>query len=509
MRAGAAILVGILALVASAHAQNKEAGVAEAAAPPTIVVTGLECNAGANGLYTLQRATGINGRTHYALEDGTWHLFWVPFFGSGGSKWVISSSASCGVLDGADGEVMSEYFRDTDVRQLLSYFSAEAMCFWLDTVAAALDAPDEGPPVGPAVWTELCHAIDLDVDCVDDPNSLLGSVNTCDSLLELLTGSYGLGQVAACETDMRWLDEQEHAPGGPAYTGAPWVSRVPVGSLLKGFCPLSCEMCASQLDGSVTQNAHLTLLPQLFSSAEWCASALTSLAPSLLETCCQGESDLLACAAGTQLPATCGPDCAHIWKQYTDRCADAPLDLGNGALETFFVEQCGPAVPGLSVLREDITLESPTGDAAHGWIVDQAEFVFPAEAGLRYNVLLRVDADANQQICAENWVDEEILAGRELEGGMSEPCESWIALTPGIRRVNLPDGGQAWNCDATILAPGQEGEHGCDHSCGYTCANEVSVTTLFVLPPGATGNDQAAHSDVYPTADKGFGFTAS
>ena len=50
----------------------------------------------------------------------------------------------------------------------------------------------------------------------------------------------------------------------------------------------------------------------------------------------------------------------------------------------------------------------------------------------------------------------------------------------------------------------------CDAACGFQCVDSgVTVTLLYLLPPGATDNAQAVADEMSIAADKGLGFTAA
>ncbi len=92
-----------------------------ATAPATVSISGLQCHPGANAVYELQAAP-MNGKSQYRTADGRWSLFWMP----ARSSWTGNGEWSIGV--------------STDDSSS-------------DTI---LISTSELPPLGSAVWRELC-----------------------------------------------------------------------------------------------------------------------------------------------------------------------------------------------------------------------------------------------------------------------------------------------------------------------------------------------------------------
>ena len=235
-----------------------------------------------------------------------------------------------------------------------------------------------------------------------------------------------------------------------------------------------CEFCSS----IGWTNTRLQLTPNR-PDASRCASALITLAPRLTAICC-GPEDGAGCGQNGAVPSECSPDCAHLWRPYAEQCPGA-IDLGNLHLTAFFDDECGAADAALTVLRETVTIPEWQ---THG-------FEFEARSGTRYSIDVRVDDGSGQMAqCASNAYD------RPPRGHLGD-CDETIAS------------GQS-SCTDSDMGPNGPYAHYCDASCGFLCAEDgVKSTVIFVLPPGATDDNQAVVSQTSVAADKGIAFTAS
>jgi hypothetical protein len=74
------------------HAESGGSGDILATAPPTVTVSGLSCHPDSNAAYGLQPKP-LNGKPHWATEDGASHVYWTPdFAGSGSTGWMIGTN---------------------------------------------------------------------------------------------------------------------------------------------------------------------------------------------------------------------------------------------------------------------------------------------------------------------------------------------------------------------------------------------------------------------------------
>eukprot|EP01043_Picozoa_sp_COSAG02_P004474 COSAG02_NODE_117_length_35386_cov_78.819163_8_plen_386_part_00 len=121
----------------------------------------------------------------------------------------------------------------------------------------------------------------------------------------------------------------------------------------------------------------------------------------------------------------------------------------------------------------------------------QQNFAFEARSGTRYQLDVRVLEGSRKLVpCRSNAYDLQVGEGQ---------CDDIIST-----RSNSPD-----PCAMEFCADCGEFAHTCDASCGFLCPDTgVTITSILILPPGATDSSQAMVTQMDDAADKGIAFTA-
>ena len=257
------------------------------------------------------------------------------------------------------------------------------------------------------------------------------------------------------------------------------------------------------------ENSRITLTANY--AADWCITAVLGLAPLLNRVCCR-EEDGPQCGLDGEPPSACSVDCAHLWKPYAERCLDQTLALPPN-LARFFNVDCTAVAETLDVLApQTVSLEESS----------TYDFYFEGTSGHRYEVTVRTVAGAGgHALCATNAYEDPttdpsttcaaILASGATDCGDGDNSCRYA----GDGECDDGSAGVAYcsaGTDSADCGFGPTGiyRHLCDAACGFMCEQlGIQDTVLFVLPPGGSDSAHAIVINTISSADKAVGFTAA